>query len=96
MQTVKPERGFVFAELPQPEKENKTESGILLTSKKKDDVNCTAKAINIGDGTEVSFKPGDTIIYRSYGGTEIKLNGDLYILLNVKDIVGSIQEVADV
>jgi chaperonin GroES len=41
---------------------------------------------------ELGVKPGDTVIFSKYAGTEIKLNGEKHILLSVDDIYAVIEE----
>ncbi len=33
---------------------------------------------------------GDTVIYSKYGGTEIKLGGEEYIILSARDILAKV------
>lgn len=57
-----------------------------------------AKVIAVGtgkkddDGKPVAFsvKVGDTVLLSKYGGTEIKLNGDDYLIVREDDILGVI------
>lgn len=70
--------------------EEKTESGIVLpdTAKEKPQ---TADIIAVGDGEEVKVKEGDTIVFAKYAGTEIKLDGEDYMILDAEDILGVVE-----
>ncbi|MFT5423745.1 MAG: chaperonin GroES [Phycisphaerales bacterium] len=77
------------------EAESVTSSGIYLPESSKDRPK-TGTVIAIGDGrlnTEtgervpMSVKNGDSIIFTSYAGTEIKLDGDEYLIMNESDIL---------
>ncbi len=74
------------------EKEETTKSGILLTaSKEKPQV---AEVIEVGpgkmvDGTkeEMLVKKGDKVILNKYAGTEVKLDGEDYLIVSQSDIL---------
>ena len=74
------------------EKEETTKSGILLTaSKEKSQV---AEVIEVGpgkmvDGTkeEMLVKKGDKVILNKYAGTEVKLDGEDYLIVSQSDIL---------
>lgn len=77
------------------EAESVTSSGIYLPESSKDRPK-TGTVIAVGDGrlnTEtgervaMSVKKGDKIIFTSYAGTEIKLDGDEYLIMNEGDIL---------
>lgn len=73
------------------EREEKTESGIVLpdTAKEKPQ---TADIVAVGDGEEVKVKQGDTIVFAKYAGTEIKLDGEDYMILDAEDILGIVED----
>ncbi len=76
------------------EKEQVTKGGIFLpdTAKEKPQ---EGKVVAAGPGRlseegkriEMDVKVGDTVVYAKYGGTEIKLEGDEYMILNERDIL---------
>jgi chaperonin GroES len=47
----------------------------------------------LDDGTRAKFqvKKGDTVLFTSYAGTDIKLGGEEYLLMNESDIVAIIE-----
>ena len=76
------------------EAEEKTASGIILadTAKEKP-VKGTVIAVGEGkwdeDGEKripVDVKVGDVVIYSKYGGTEVKVDGEEYLILRSDDI----------
>ncbi len=75
-------------------KEEKTKSGIYLpdTAKEKPQEG-TIVAVGPGKKTEdgkiipLDVKVGDSVIYAKYGGTEIKVEGEEYIILRENDIL---------
>ena len=75
------------------EKEEMTASGIVLpdTAKEKPQ---EGKVVAVGsgkyeDGKQVPLevKEGDKVVYSKYGGTEIKVEGEEYLILSERDIL---------
>ncbi len=71
--------------------EEQTASGIVLpdTAKEKPQ---TAEVVAVGqfeDGVKVS--EGDVIVFAKYSGTEIKLEGEDYMILDADDILGIVE-----
>jgi chaperonin GroES len=78
---------------PEPEEE-KTKSGIVLpeTAKEKPSSGTviavgSGRVLDNGQRMPLEVKVGDRIIYSKYGGTEVKLNNEEYIILNERDIL---------
>ena len=77
---------------PAPE-EVKTKSGIVLPDSAKEKPQ-EGKVVAVGSGAIVDghkvpleVKAGDTVIYSKYGGTEIKIDEEEYIILSERDIL---------
>jgi len=81
------------------EKEERTKSGILLpdTAKEKPQ---QGKVIAVGAGrvletgakVALEVKEGDTVIFSKYSGTEVKIDGEEYIILDgERDILAIVQ-----
>lgn len=72
----------------------KTAGGIVLPDSAKERPQ-EGKVIAVGPGrtldngskAEISVKEGDTVIYSKYGGTEIKLDGTEYLILDESSIL---------
>ncbi|AXH11554.1 co-chaperone GroES [Halarcobacter bivalviorum] len=68
------------------EVEEKTASGIILVDSAKEKPN-TAKVIAVG--SEVSeLKEGDIIVFEQYRGSELSLEGEDYLVLDIENIIG--------
>lgn len=91
MQTIKPAKNQLFCKPADNEK--KTVSGILLTEKALDKPK-TAEVINIGTDVK-QFSPHDTIIYKSYSTTDVKLENVEYFLIEESDVLGTVVEVEE-
>ena len=80
------------------EAEEKTAGGIVLpdTAKEKPQKG-TVLSLGDGkmlkDGTRGKFqvKKGDTVLFASYGGTEIKFQGEQYLLMDESDVLAVLE-----
>lgn len=80
------------------ETEDKTASGIVLPDSSKEKTQ-QAEVIAVGsgkivDGKEfpIQVKPGDRVIYGKYTGTEIKYEGEKYLVINADDIIAIVKD----
>lgn len=73
------------------EQENRTASGIILpeTAKEKPQ---TGLVVAIGDDEAIKVKEGDKVLFPKYSGTEVKLNGVDYLLMDSNDILARLIE----
>lgn len=79
------------------EAEEKTKSGILLPDSAKEKPQ-TGIVVAVGEGWHnnegkvfpVVVKVGQKVMYKKWGGNEIKLNGEEYMLVEQKDILAII------
>lgn len=80
------------------EAEEKTKSGIVLpdTAKEKPQ---QGEVIAVGpgryeDGNRVPMevKVGDIVIYSKYGGTEVKIEGEEFVILTSRDILAVVEK----
>ncbi|MCX7854248.1 MAG: co-chaperone GroES [Caldilineales bacterium] len=73
------------------EQENRTASGIILpeTAKEKPQ---TGLVVAIGDDESIKVKEGDKVLFPKYSGTEVKLNGVDYLLMDSNDILARLVE----
>ena len=88
MQTIRPAKNQLFCQPDEAEK--KTASGLLLTDNAAEAPK-TAKVINVGDGVQY-FSSKDTIVYKSYSTTDVKLDGKDYFLIAEDDVLGTVVE----
>ena len=83
--------------LKMTEAEETTKSGIILTGAAKEKPQI-AEVVEVGpggivDGNEVimTVKVGDKVITSKYSGTEIKLDGEEYIIVRQGDILAIVE-----
>ena len=72
------------------EKENKTASGIVLSTEKKE-VPSIASVIAVGDECTSSLKENDRVIYKEYSGTKVTIADQDYIVIDEKDIIAKFE-----
>ena len=79
------------------ENEETTKSGIILSSGAKEKPQI-AEIIEVGPGGEVEgktikmyVKKGDKVIVSKYAGTEVKYNGEEYIIVKQDDILAIVE-----
>jgi chaperonin GroES len=80
------------------EAEEKTRGGIVLPDSAKEKPS-EGKIITLGDGkvldngerAEFQVKKGDRVIFSSYAGTEIKFEGEEYLVMSESDILAVIE-----
>jgi len=80
------------------EAESKTKSGIVLPDSAKEKPK-RGKILALGDGKRLdsgerapfSVKKGDEVIFTSYAGTEIKLEGEELMIMSEEDILAVVE-----
>lgn len=79
------------------EVEETTKSGIILTGSAKEKPQL-AEVVAVGDGSEregkataMKVQVGDKVLLSKYAGTEVKLDGQEYIIVNMGDILAIAQ-----
>ncbi|MGC9193983.1 MAG: co-chaperone GroES [Syntrophobacteraceae bacterium] len=80
------------------EEQDRTAGGIIIpdTAKEKPQ---QGKVIAVGTGTvlkdgktvALQLKPGDRVLFNKYGGTEIKLGSEEYLIMREDDVLGIIE-----
>jgi chaperonin GroES len=71
------------------EEEAKTASGIIIPDNAKEKPsNATVIAVSKEVEEDGEVKVGDTVVFGKYSGTEITVDGEDHLVLDVDDIVG--------
>jgi len=71
--------------------EEKTEGGIHLPETASKDKPQQGEVIAVGSDFK-GVKKGDTVIFAQYGGTEIKVDNDEYLVLTADDVLALAQK----
>ena len=80
------------------EEETKTKGGIIIpdTAKEKP---AEGKVVSVGEGrvgedgkrVALEVKAGDRILFGKYAGTEVKIEGEEYLIMREDDVLGVIE-----
>ncbi|MEZ5988663.1 MAG: co-chaperone GroES [Planctomycetota bacterium] len=80
--------------LKRVEAEQKTKGGILLpeTAKEKPKEGIVisvgkGRVLPSGENAEMTVKEGDRVIFSSYAGTEVKIDGEEYLILSEDEVL---------
>jgi chaperonin GroES len=81
------------------EQEEKTAGGIIIPDSAKEKP-AEGKVVAVGPGkladngsrVEPQVKKGDRILFSKYGGTDVKIDGEDYLILREDDILGIVEK----
>ena len=82
------------------DEEETTASGIVIPDTAKERPQ-EGKVVAVGPGrydddgknrVPMDVKAGDTVIYYKYGGTEVKVEGDEYLILSARDVLAVVEK----
>ena len=97
MANIKPLEDRVLVQIV--EAETTTASGLVIPdSAKEKPQEATVVAVDPGrtndkgEVTPVGVNEGDTVVFSKYGGTELKYNGEEYLLLSSRDLLAVIEK----
>lgn len=79
--------------LKMTEAEETTQSGIILSSSAKEKPE-VAEVIEVGAGTAdvtMEVSKGDKVLISKYAGTNVKLDGEEYIIVKMEDILAVVE-----
>lgn len=85
--TIRPLQDRVVVKMA--EAEETTKSGIILSGSAKEKPEF-AEVIEVGAGTsevKMEVKKGDKVLISKYSGTNVKLDGEEYIIVRMEDIL---------
>jgi chaperonin GroES len=80
------------------EEEEKTQGGIIIPDSAKEKP-AEGKVVAVGEGkvaengtkTPLELKVGDRILFGKYSGTEVKIEGQEYLIMREDDVLGVIE-----
>ena len=77
-------RGGIY--IPDTAKEKPQEGEVIAVG--------PGKVLDTGTKLEMGVKPGDRVLFGKYSGTEIKLDGEEFLILREDDVLGVIEGAA--
>ena len=69
----------------------KTAQGIYLPETSSGETSQEGKVIATGDSKDIKVKKGQTVIFRRYSGTDLKIDDKKYIILKNEDILAIVE-----
>jgi chaperonin GroES len=76
------------------EEESVTKSGLVIPDTAKDKPQ-RGEVVAVGDDDEtIKVVPGDLILFAKYAGTDLRLDGEDYLILDTADLLAVIQTAA--
>ena len=69
----------------------KTAGGIYIPDTVRDDKLLEGEVVSVGKIEGVSLGAGDKVIFESFAGTELKIDGVKHVLLDIKNILAKIE-----
>lgn len=71
-----------------PEKQaTKTEAGIYLPETASPERSQLGRIIAVGDSDKIQVKAGQKVVFKRYGGEEVKIDNEEYLVTSYKDIL---------
>jgi len=87
-----------YVVLEKVKEEEKTQSGIILTTKEAKDEPSHGVVIAVGPGktedgsfVKIDLKKGQKVIYKKYSGTEVNDDKKEYLLIKAEDILAVVE-----
>ena len=81
------------------EEEEKTKGGIIIPDSAKEKP-AEGEVVSVGPGRKndkgdvipMQLKKGDRVLFSKYGGTDVKLDGEDYLIMREDDVLGVIEK----
>ncbi len=95
MKELQPVNQQVILDITVSNQEQRTASGIIIpdTAKEKPQM-APVVGMSVIDNPEI--KPGDTVLFKAYSGSEIEFEGKKYLILPYSDILAKIVETEEI
>jgi chaperonin GroES len=95
MKELQPINQQVILDITEPKDEQRTASGIIIPDVAKEKPK-TAVIAWMGVIENAEVKPGDVVLYKPFGGTEIEFEGKKYLILPYADIFARVVETEEI
>ena len=96
MKELQPVNQNVIIQVDASEGEQKTASGIIIPDTVEKEKPKSGKVISMSNIEAPEVAVGDTVIYKDYSGTEIKLDGEKFLVVPYADILAKIVETEEI
>jgi chaperonin GroES len=95
MKELQPINEQVCLDITASNQEKRTASGIIIPDSVNERSN-VAPIVWMGVIENAAVKPGDTVLYKPFGGTEVEFNGKKYLFLAYSDILAKVVETEEI
>ena len=91
MQELQPVNQQVVLDISDNSQETRTASGIIIPDSAKEKPK-TAKVAWMGVIENAEIKPGDTVLFKPFSGSEVEFEGKKYLILPYADVLAKVVE----
>ncbi len=95
MKELQPLNQNVILDITESNQEKRTASGIIIPDSAKEKPK-TAPVTWMGVIENAEIKPGDTVMFKPFSGTEIDFEGKKYLILPYADVLAKIVETEEI
>jgi chaperonin GroES len=88
-ESIKPLADFILVKIEKQDKE--TASGIILPDSASQERPQEGRVIAVGNGKKIQVKKNQKVIFNRYGGTEVKINKEEYLIIKNEDILATVE-----
>lgn len=91
MRELQPINQQVILDITDKNQEKKTASGIIIPDSAKEKPK-TAPVVWMSQIDKAEIKPGDTVLFKPFAGTELEFEGKQFLFLSYADILAKVVE----
>lgn len=95
MKELQPINQQVCLEITAKKQEKRTVSGIIIPDTASEASN-VAPIVWMSAVENAAVKPGDTVLYKPFGGTEVEFSGKKYLFVAYADILAKVVETEEI
>ncbi|PID52169.1 MAG: co-chaperone GroES [Candidatus Moraniibacteriota bacterium] len=71
--------------------ETQTAAGIYIPETASNDKSQQGVVEAIGESEKITVKKGQTVIFKKYGGEEVKVDGKEYVIVKIEDVIAVVE-----
>jgi len=71
--------------------ETKTASGIYIPETASNEKPAQGEVVAVGDNEKVTVKKGQVVMFKKYGGEEIKIDNEDYVMVKFSEIIAIVE-----
>ncbi len=71
--------------------ETKTASGLYIPESATNEKSSQGEVTAIGESKKITVKKGQVVMFKKYGGEEIKVDNEDYVMVKIEDIIAIVE-----